>query len=183
MALLTAANLRKEFLGTPLFDGVSFKVERSDRLALAGVNGSGKTTLLRALAGEISLDGGELAWEKGIRVALHDRRPPALSPQPLGKYVLSGTSHLAALERELRELEQQMVAGAHDQRTMARYARTQERLAPAGGRDASGGEAAPGASAGAPPCAGSGSAMPISSGRSRPSRGESSRAPRSRARS
>jgi ATP-binding cassette subfamily F protein 3 len=135
MALLTAANLRKEFLGTPLFDGVSFKVERSDRLALAGVNGSGKTTLLRALAGEISLDGGELAWEKGIRVALHDQRPPALSPQPLGEYVLSGTSDLAALERELRELEQQMVAGAHDQRTMARYARTQERLEHAGGYD------------------------------------------------
>jgi len=135
MALLTAANLRKEFSGTPLFDGVSFKVERSDRLALAGINGSGKTTLLRALAGEISLDGGELAWEKGIRVALHDQRPPALSPQPLRDYVLSGTADLAGLERELRELEQQMVGGAHDERTLARYARTQERLEHAGGYD------------------------------------------------
>jgi len=135
MALLTAANLRKEFSGTPLFDGVSFKVERSDRLALAGINGSGKTTLLRALAGEISLDGGELAWEKGIRVALHDQRPPALSPQPLGEYVLTGTADLAGLERELRALEQQMVGGAHDARTMARYARTQERLEHAGGYD------------------------------------------------
>ena len=79
MAVLIASALRKELGGSVLWDGVSFKVERRDRLALAGVNGSGKTTLLRVLAREVSLDGGELAWEKGTRVALHDQRPPAAS--------------------------------------------------------------------------------------------------------
>jgi ATP-binding cassette subfamily F protein 3 len=135
MALLTASNLRKELAGTPLFDGVSFKLERSDRLALAGRNGAGKTTLLRALAGEVSIEGGELAWEKGIRVALHDQRPPALSPEPLRDYVLGGTADLAALERELRELERRMAEGAHDPRTLARYAAAQGRLEHAGGYD------------------------------------------------
>ncbi len=136
MALLIASNLRKEFSGTPLFDGVSFKVERHDRLALAGINGAGKTTLLRALAGELSLDGGELAWAKGIRVALHDQRPPALSATPLRDYVLTGTADLAALERRAARAR-----GAHGrrrrttQRTMARYARAQERLEHAGGYD------------------------------------------------
>ena len=55
MAVVIASNLRKEFSGDPLFDGVSFKVERRDRVALAGPNGAGKTTLLRALVGETSL--------------------------------------------------------------------------------------------------------------------------------
>ena len=76
MAVLIASALRKEFSGSVLFEDVSFKVERADRLALAGPNGAGKTTLLRALARETTLDGGELAWEKGARVALHDQRPP-----------------------------------------------------------------------------------------------------------
>ena len=49
--------LRKEFSGDPLFDGVSFRLRRGDRLALAGPNGAGKTTLLRALVGETSLQG------------------------------------------------------------------------------------------------------------------------------
>ena len=53
MAVLIASSLRKELSGDVLFDGVSFKVERRDRLALAGPNGAGKTTLLRALASEI----------------------------------------------------------------------------------------------------------------------------------
>src|SRR5204863_3376160 len=52
MAVLIASSLRKEFAGDPLFEGVSFSVDRKDRLSLAGPNGAGKTTLLRGLAGE-----------------------------------------------------------------------------------------------------------------------------------
>jgi ATP-binding cassette subfamily F protein 3 len=135
VAILIASGLRKELSGTPLFDGVSFKVERRDRLALAGPNGAGKTTLLRALAGELSLEGGELAWEKGARVALHDQRPPAGSSRPLRDYVLAGTADLAAVEDELRELEAAMARGEHDPRTIARYGAAQARLEHAGGYD------------------------------------------------
>jgi ATP-binding cassette subfamily F protein 3 len=135
VAVLIASALRKEFSGDVLFDGVSFKVERRDRLALAGPNGAGKTTLLRALAREISLEGGELAWEKGARVALHDQRPPAESSRPLREYVLAGTSDLASVEEELRTLEQRMAAGEHDPATLRRYAEAQARLEHAGGYD------------------------------------------------
>jgi ATP-binding cassette, subfamily F, member 3 len=76
MAVVIASSLRKEIAGNLLFDGVSFKVERGERLALAGPNGAGKTTLLRILAGDTESHGGELAFSKGTRVALHDQRPP-----------------------------------------------------------------------------------------------------------
>ena len=76
MAVVIASNLRKELAGAVLFDGVSFKVERRDRVALAGPNGAGKTTLLRMLAGETRIDGGQLVLDKGTRIALHDQRPP-----------------------------------------------------------------------------------------------------------
>src|SRR6266550_4949202 len=135
MAVLIATNLRKEIAGSALFEGVSFKVERRDRLALAGPNGAGKTTLLRALIGEVSLEAGELAWEKGARVALHDQRPPAGSRRPLRDYVLAGTSDLAEVEHELRTLEAAMAGGTHDARTLARYASAQSRLEHAGGYD------------------------------------------------
>src|SRR6266566_4601499 len=79
MAVVIASNLRKEFSGDPLFDGVSFKVERRDRVALAGPNGAGKTTLLRALVGETTLQGGHLAFQKGTRAAMTgvSARPPS----------------------------------------------------------------------------------------------------------
>jgi ATP-binding cassette subfamily F protein 3 len=133
MAVLIASNLRKEWAGAPLFDGVSFKVERKDRVALAGPNGAGKTTLLRMLTGEVRPDGGELAFRKGTRVSLHDQRPPRDRERTLGDYVLSGAGDLLAIELELGRLERAMAAGDHGTPTLDAYARAQARLEHAGG--------------------------------------------------
>jgi len=133
MAVLIASNLRKEFSGDPLFDRVSFTVGRRDRLSLAGPNGAGKTTLLRAIAGETTLQSGELAFAKGTRVALHDQRPPRELGLTLRAYVLSGARDLLDVEDDLRRLEHEMAAGAHDEATLRRYAEAQARLEHAGG--------------------------------------------------
>jgi ATP-binding cassette subfamily F protein 3 len=135
MAVLIASNLRKELSGDPLFDSVSFKVERRDRVALAGPNGAGKTTLLRALVGETSLQGGELAFQKGTRVALHDQRPPLERDLTLREYVLSGATDLLELEQELRRLEEAMARGDHSDTALRRYGEAQARLEHAGGYD------------------------------------------------
>src|SRR6059058_3741899 len=133
MAVVIASNLRKELGGTLLFDGVSFSVERRDRVALSGPNGAGKTTLLRILAGETEKHGGELAFAKGTRVALHDQRPPLEQELSLREYVLAGARDLVALEDELRRLEQAMAEGDHAQATLNRYSEAQARLEHAGG--------------------------------------------------
>jgi ATP-binding cassette subfamily F protein 3 len=133
MAVVIASNLRKELAGSVLFDGVSFSVERRDRLALSGPNGAGKTTLLRILAGETEKHGGELAFAKGTRVALHDQRPPLEQELTLREYVLAGARDLVTLEEELRRLEQAMAEGDHAQATLNRYAEAQARLEHAGG--------------------------------------------------
>jgi ATP-binding cassette subfamily F protein 3 len=133
MAVVTATNLRKELSGEPLFDGVSFKVERRDRVSLSGPNGAGKTTLLRLLNGETELHGGTISMAKGTRIALHDQRPPAESAASLRDYVLSGAADLTAAEQELRRLEEAMAAGDHEPATLRSYAETQARLEHAGG--------------------------------------------------
>src|SRR5918997_1369490 len=135
MSVVIARNLGKELSGDVLFDGVSFAVGRRDRVALSGPNGAGKTTLLRALVGETELHGGELAFAKGTRVALHDQRPPLERGLTLQEYVLSGAADLVAVERELRRLEQAMAGGDHDAATLRRYAEAQARLEHAGGYD------------------------------------------------
>jgi len=133
MAVVTATSLRKELSGEPLFDDVSFKVERRDRVSLSGPNGAGKTTLLRILNGETELHGGKLSIARGTRIALHDQRPPAESNASLRDYVLSGASDLSAAELELRRLEQAMAEGDHEAATLRRYAESQARLEHAGG--------------------------------------------------
>ncbi len=133
MAVVIASDLAKDIAGAPLLRGVSFRLERRDRLTLTGRNGSGKTTLLRMLASESSIDGGELSFAKGTRVALHDQRPPRERDLSLRDYVLGGCRELLALEDRLAELEHAMAAGATGAGTLDAYARAQARLEHAGG--------------------------------------------------
>jgi ATP-binding cassette subfamily F protein 3 len=133
MAVVIASDLSKDMAGEPLLRGVSFKLERKDRMTLSGRNGSGKTTLLRMLSGESGIDGGELVFQKDARVALHDQRPPRDRDLSLRDYVLSGCKELLALEEELGRLEAAMADGASDDATFAAYGSAQGKLEHAGG--------------------------------------------------
>src|SRR5437588_8870243 len=90
MAVVIASDLGKDIAGEPLLRGISFKLERRDRMTLSGRNGAGKTTLLRMLSGEASIDSGELVLAKDIKIALHDQRPPRDLGLTLREYVLTG---------------------------------------------------------------------------------------------
>jgi ATP-binding cassette subfamily F protein 3 len=131
MAVLIASDLSKDMAGSPLLRGVSFKLERRDRLTIAGRNGAGKTTLLRMLAGETSVDGGDLSFEKGCKVALHDQRPPRDRELTLRDYILSGCRDLIAVEKDLARLAQEMADGR--EAAFDAYSRAEARLEHAGG--------------------------------------------------
>jgi ATP-binding cassette subfamily F protein 3 len=135
MAVVIASDLAKDIAGEPLLRGVSFKLERRDRMTLSGRNGAGKTTLLRMLSGEASVDGGELVFAKGVKLALHDQRPPRERSISLRDYILSGATELVALEQELAALEHRMADGDYAEATLGRYAHAQARLETAGGYD------------------------------------------------
>ena len=133
MAVVIASDLGKDISGEPLLRGISFKLERRDRMTLSGRNGAGKTTLLRMLSGETSVDSGELVFAKGVKVALHDQRPPRERSLSLRDYILSGARELVAIEGELARLEQAMADGDYAEATLNRYAEAQARLEHAGG--------------------------------------------------
>src|SRR3954469_17858275 len=133
MAVVIASDLAKDMAGEPLLRGVSFKLERRDRLTLSGRNGSGKTTLLRMLSGEAGIDGGELAFAKDVKVSLHDQRPPRDRDLTLRDYVLSGCRELLELEEELTRLEAAMASGDLGDGTLNAYSTAQARLEHAGG--------------------------------------------------
>jgi ATP-binding cassette subfamily F protein 3 len=131
VAVVIASDLAKDMAGEPRWKNVSFKLERRDRLTIAGRNGAGKTTLLRILAGETGIDGGEVVFSKGTRIALHDQRPPRERGLTLRDYVLSGNREPLELEEQLRGLEAQMASG--DEKVYDRYARVMAQYESVGG--------------------------------------------------
>ena len=62
MALLSASGLRKSFGETRAVNGVDFRVEPEELLALVGSNGAGKTTLVNLLSGLLHPDAGRIVF-------------------------------------------------------------------------------------------------------------------------
>lgn len=66
--MLNVHNLSVSFMGTDLFSGITFKLNKGDRIGLIGKNGAGKSTLLKVLAKDIESSGGTLAFDKDIKI-------------------------------------------------------------------------------------------------------------------
>lgn len=52
-----------------ILDNASLHVHQGQRYALIGRNGAGKSTLMKLLMGKLSLDSGQIKYQKGLRIA------------------------------------------------------------------------------------------------------------------
>ena len=69
MTLLHLRNITVSFGLPPVLNKINFSLDRRERVCLVGRNGAGKSTLMKLIAGEIKPDGGEIAIERGIKIA------------------------------------------------------------------------------------------------------------------
>ena len=83
--MVRAEGLAKRFGSRTILDGIDFRIERGERVALLGTNGAGKTTLFRCLLGLVGFEGrltvdgleaGRRAREVRARVAYLPQLPP-----------------------------------------------------------------------------------------------------------
>ena len=76
--VLHAENLSKSYGGQKIFQGVSFDVKRSDKVAIIGPNGVGKSTLFRMLLKEVSSDSGLIRFGTNVFVGYYDQEQAKL---------------------------------------------------------------------------------------------------------
>lgn len=62
--MISVEQLKVEFNATPLFDDVTYVINKKDRIALVGKNGAGKSTMLKILAGMQSPTSGVVAMPR-----------------------------------------------------------------------------------------------------------------------
>ena len=102
--MLSANNIAIYFSGTPLFTGVSFRIDKGDRIGLAGKNGAGKTTLLKMLAGDLRPDEGALSYDGDIRVGILRQDIDFEDRHTLMGEIESSFTEIKAIEKRLEEV-------------------------------------------------------------------------------
>tara|TARA_R110001583_G_scaffold102654_2_gene249254 strand:+ start:259 stop:2178 length:1920 start_codon:yes stop_codon:yes gene_type:complete len=66
--MLNVHNLTVSFAGSDLFSGITFKLNKGDRIGLIGKNGAGKSTLLKVISKDIEASAGTMAFDKDVRI-------------------------------------------------------------------------------------------------------------------
>ena len=112
-----------------VLSGVTFRVNKGDRVGIVGPNGSGKSTLFRIILGEIGTDSGELIIESSPRIGATRQNPE--SDLSLLEFALGAVPELSAIEEEMLELEQDL----SDPAKMKRYGELQAKFEHLGGYD------------------------------------------------
>ena len=66
--MVSVDNLKVEFGVTPLFEDVSYVINKRDRIALVGKNGAGKSTMLKILAGIQAPTSGSVSVPRDVTI-------------------------------------------------------------------------------------------------------------------
>ena len=66
--MISLDNIRIEFDGKPLFDGISFLIQQKEKAGLVGKNGAGKTSLLKVILGQLKPEEGEVHMPSDMKI-------------------------------------------------------------------------------------------------------------------
>src|SRR5437763_387953 len=135
--MLSVEELTIRFGERPLLDGISFRINEGQRVALAGRNGQGKSTIFRAIMGEIAPEKGKIELNKGRTAGYlpQDVKPPEGDVTAI-EQVLSGIPELGKLEKEIHRLTDAMTENPEDMDVLEKYGKAQARFEELGGYDA-----------------------------------------------
>lgn len=134
MAIVTAVQLKKEYVVRTLFSGVSFEIGPRDHIGLIGVNGCGKSTLLKMLLRQETIDGGYISVAAGTTIACIEQTPALQEQVTLFEFVLQAHDQLLLWEKELSELPARIHEGGEERdRLIRRQADLTDRFEQEGG--------------------------------------------------
>tara|TARA_R110002073_G_scaffold89852_5_gene212455 strand:+ start:22378 stop:24294 length:1917 start_codon:yes stop_codon:yes gene_type:complete len=106
--MLNVHNLTVSFMGTDLFSGITFKLNKGDRIGLIGKNGAGKSTLLKVLSKDIETSGGTMAFDKDVRIGFLRQDIDFFQGRTILEEAYQAFEEIKEIELKLDEINEQL---------------------------------------------------------------------------
>ena len=126
MAILTVNNITQSFGEETVLRGVTFELQKGERVGLVGVNGSGKTTLFKVLTGEYTPDTGSVVFGKDTVLGYMEQHVCRDLEKTAFDEVMTVFSPLLQMERELEEVSARLSAHPGEEETQGLILRQTE---------------------------------------------------------
>ena len=106
--MISIDNLTVDFGGFMLFDGVSFVINKKDRIALVGKNGAGKTTLLNLLAGKQMPTQGAVSIPKDTTIGYLPQQMRLVDSRSVIAEAERAFEHIRQMEEQIGHLNMEL---------------------------------------------------------------------------
>ena len=128
MILMSVQDLEKGFGVHEVLRGVTFSLQKGEKMGLVGVNGCGKTTLMRLIAGEMQADSGSIHMSKDLRIGYLAQLDDIPLTDTVWGALLKVFEPVRAMERRMQDLEEQLQHLADDPETAMRLTAEYQRI-------------------------------------------------------
>ncbi len=109
MNYLSVENISKSFSEGTLFEGISFGINKDQKIGFVAKNGTGKTSLLQIIAGLEPADDGQVVKRKDITISYLPQEPNLKPDLTIEETILDGDNEIlqaiAAYEHALQHME------------------------------------------------------------------------------
>ncbi|HEX8195679.1 MAG TPA: ABC-F family ATP-binding cassette domain-containing protein [Pyrinomonadaceae bacterium] len=132
--LFRLSEINKSYGGREILRGLSFQVNRDEKIGLVGRNGAGKTTVFRVLSGEEAPDSGEVIKANNLKLGFLEQHVEFSADLTVYEAALSAFEKLQKIEIEMRRLETAMSENPPDlDKVLEKYSELQHEFEREGG--------------------------------------------------
>ncbi len=133
MNLIEMKNLEVYHGSNHLLKGLSFVINKGEKVAFVGGNGSGKTTILNVLAGNVVQDKGDLFIEKNTEFGYVEQIPDVSIDMTARDVINHAFDKIFEIKDKMSKIEELMVGGRVENSSLAKYGEYQEKFEHLGG--------------------------------------------------
>src|ERR1041385_6202400 len=132
--LFRLTDVYKSYGAQDVLRGASLQINPGEHVGLVGRNGAGKTTIFRLVTADETVDSGEVARARALKLGLLEQHVHVKAGSTVHESALSAFGRLQQIEHEMHELEHRMADASDDlEKVLERYSDLQHEYEREGG--------------------------------------------------